>query len=106
MAFSFSYLCREDFDSCGAIKADAESLVDILHGIKGVRVALILKQTDPGEVRGSLRAKDNTDVSLVAREYDGGGHKAAAGFTFHGSLDEAISQVPNMVITHCFSREA
>ena len=105
-AFSFSYLCKEDFDSCGAIKADAESLVDILRGIKGVRVALILKQTDPGEIRGSLRAKDNTDVSLVAREYDGGGHKAAAGFTFHGSLDEAISQVPNMVITHCFSREA
>lgn len=105
-SFSFSYLCKEDFDSCGAIKADAESLVDILRGIKGVRVALILKQTDPGEVRGSLRAKDNTDVSLVAREYDGGGHKAAAGFTFRGSLDEAISQVPNMVITHCFSREA
>ncbi len=103
--FSFSYLNEKDFESCGAIKADAEALINILRDIKGVRVALILKEIDENTIRGSLRAKDNTDVSVVARSYDGGGHKAAAGFTFHGSIEEAVKQVPKAVETYCFGRE-
>lgn len=62
-SFVYSYLNNDDFDECGAIKADAEALIDTLRNIRGVRVALILKQTVAGEVRGSLRAKDDdTDV--------------------------------------------
>ena len=104
-AFSFSYLSKKDFEACGAIKADAEVLIDTLRDIKGVRVALILKETDEGVIRGSLRAKDDTDISGVARFYNGGGHKAAAGFTFHGSLDAAVEQVPQTVYKLCFDRE-
>lgn len=44
---------------------------------------------EQGIVRGSLRAKDGTDVAAVAREFGGGGHRAAAGFTFQGTLDQA-----------------
>ena len=41
-------------------------------------------------VRGSLRAKDDTDVlSAIAERIGGGGHRAAAGFTFLGTMDEA-----------------
>lgn len=103
--FSFSYLTNADFESCGAIKADAESLIDTLRGIRGVRVALILKESKLGEVRGSLRAKDNTDVSAVARFYDGGGHKAAAGFTYKGTIEEAVVDVPALVVKTCFTEE-
>jgi len=49
-----------------------------------------------GQVRGSLRAKDDTDVSVLAARFGGGGHKAAAGFTFEGSLEQArraVSQI-------------
>ena len=45
------------------------------------------------EVRGSLRAKDGTDVAAIAGLFGGGGHKAAAGFTLPGPLDKAIVQV-------------
>lgn len=106
-AFVYSYLNQEDFQTCNAIKADAESLIDTLRCIRGVRVALILKQTDAGEVRGSLRAKDEeTDVAQVARVFGGGGHKAAAGLTFVGSLDEALCAVPSEVVKLCFSGES
>ena len=40
-------------------------------------------------VRGSLRAKDDTDVASLASELGGGGHRAAAGLTLDLSLDEA-----------------
>ncbi len=103
--FSCSYLSLEDFETCKATKADAEVLIDTLRGIRGVQVALILKESTDNEVRGSLRAKDDTDVSVVARLYDGGGHKAAAGFTFKGSLDEAVAEVPEAVRKYCFGLE-
>lgn len=103
--FAFSWLTQEDFASNGAIKADAEPLIDSLRSIRGVRVALILRENEQGEVRGSLRAKDDTDVAQVARAFDGGGHKAAAGFTFKGSMDEARVQVVETVNKLCFGYE-
>ena len=45
-----------------------------------------------GLVRGNLRSKGSYDVSGVARQLGGGGHKAAAGFTVRGNVDEVLSQ--------------
>ena len=105
--FAVSSLTKADFAECGAVKADAEPLIDTLRSISGVRVALILRESDPGEVRGSMRAKDDsTDVAQVARRFDGGGHKAVAGFTFHGSLEEALVQVVAVVDELCFPADA
>ncbi len=99
-----SSLTKADFAECNAVKADAEPLIDTLRSINGVRVALILRESGPGEVRGSMRAKDDlTDVAQVARRFDGGGHKAAAGFTFHGTLDEALVQVVDVINELCFA---
>lgn len=105
-AFVMSYLTKADFDSCKAIKADAEPLIDSLRSIRGVKVALILRETVSGQVRGSLRAKDDeTDVAAVARRFDGGGHKAAAGFTFLGSMNDARCALKHQVVAECFSIE-
>ena len=53
-----------------------------------MRVACMLREQGD-VVRGSLRAKDDTDVAAVARSFGGGGHVAAAGFTLSCTLDEA-----------------
>ena len=89
---ALSYVTRADFEELGAVRADAEPLVDTLRSIRGVRAAGMLREQD-GCVRGSLRAKDETDVAQTARRFGGGGHRAAAGFTFEGALDEAIPAV-------------
>ena len=49
-------------------------------------------------MRGSFRSKDGTDVAAIAREFDGGGHKAAAGFTMHCTLEEAIETVKERLL--------
>lgn len=105
-AFVFSYLKDSDFIEQGAIRDDAEILIDVLRNIAGVRVALILKENGNGEIRGSLRAKDDTDVAQVARVFGGGGHKAAAGLTFHGTLAQACEAVPSEVLSMCFPAQA
>lgn len=84
-----SYITAQDMHEADAKKSDAEPLIDVIRSLRGVRVACMLREQD-GTVRGSLRAKDNTDVGSLARELGGGGHKAAAGFTLEVPLSEAV----------------
>ncbi|WP_165056195.1 MULTISPECIES: bifunctional oligoribonuclease/PAP phosphatase NrnA [unclassified Adlercreutzia] len=87
-----SWITQEDMVRLGAVKADAEPLVDVLRSIGSVRVACMLR--DQGsEVRGSFRAKDDTDVAAIAREFGGGGHKAAAGFTLPAGIEGALDAI-------------
>lgn len=87
-----SWLSIGDFEELGASKPDAEPIINSLRSVKGVRVACMLREQDHA-VRGSLRAKDDTDVSVLARRFGGGGHKAAAGFTLEMELDQAFKTV-------------
>lgn len=89
LGVAITSLSKADFQAACAVKSDAEPLIDILRSIGGVRVACVLREQEDC-VRGSLRAKDATDVSAIARKFGGGGHVAAAGFTLHCSLDEAM----------------
>ena len=84
-----SWVSEEDMAEIGAMKADVEPLVDELRSVRGVRIACMLRGQD-GIVRGSLRAKDDTDVSAIARKHEGGGHKAAAGFRMDGPIEDAV----------------
>lgn len=92
-----SWLETADFERLGAQKSDAEPLVNVLRSVGGVRVACMLRQQD-GAVRGSLRAKDDTDVAAIARRFDGGGHKAAAGFTFQGTVAQAVEELSCILV--------
>lgn len=90
--WALTYLTKDDFSSCGAVKADGEPIIDIIRCIEGLRVACVLREQDD-IIRGSFRAKDDTDVATIARDYEGGGHKAAAGFTLHCPMDEAVDLI-------------
>jgi oligoribonuclease NrnB/cAMP/cGMP phosphodiesterase (DHH superfamily) len=47
--------------------------------------------TDPnGDTKVSLRSRGDFDVSVLAKQYGGGGHRAAAGFKTNKSLHEII----------------
>lgn len=87
-----SYLTKEDFVQAGAVKADAEPLINLLRSVEGVRVASILREEE-GSVRGSFRSKDSTNVAILAQKFNGGGHKAAAGFTIYAPIEEAVKQI-------------
>lgn len=90
--FVVSYLKLEDFANEGAVKSDADPLINVLRSIEGVQVACLLRETEDS-VRGSFRAKNEIDVEELAREFGGGGHKAAAGFTLYEPMDKAFSVV-------------
>ena len=85
-----SWITEKDMARYGACKADLDPLIDTLRSIRGVRIACIVREQD-GAIRGSLRAKDATDVSAIARRHNGGGHVAASGFRMEGAIEDAVS---------------
>jgi phosphoesterase RecJ-like protein len=89
---AYSWIADDDFERAGSLPVESEHLPDVVRLIGGVEVAMLLR-VHPNEVRGNLRAKTGFDVGAVARVLGGGGHRAAAGFSVEGSLDETLARV-------------
>jgi bifunctional oligoribonuclease and PAP phosphatase NrnA len=88
-------LSAEDFERTEAQEHYSEGIVDQLRAVRGTKVAVFVRELT-GERRGqrkvSLRATGgDVDVSLIAREQGGGGHRRAAGFSTTLELDELIA---------------
>ena len=61
-------------------------IVSFLSTLDGVKVALLLRE-EGDKIKGSLRTNDDEiDVAAIARNFGGGGHKKAAGFSLEGRL--------------------
>lgn len=68
----------EMFEKAGAERPDSHSIVNYMNEIDGVKVGILCEQNKDG-VKISFRSGDGTDVSELAKQFDGGGHKAASG---------------------------
>jgi phosphoesterase RecJ-like protein len=89
-----SYLLRGDFAAVGAVEPFSEGIIDYLRQAEGVELVALIREppTDGGPThRISLRSsKDEVDVSAIARQHGGGGHRQAAGFSSEKSIDEIV----------------
>lgn len=90
---SFIKLPKELLESLGLANVDTSDIISIALGIKGVEVAVIIKEVEDG-IKGSLRSKNDFDVSKVAEVLGGGGHTKASGFKLENiSLEDAESKI-------------
>ena len=86
----WSSLHPEDFSATGGGAGDTEGIVDTLKQAEGQQACFLLKSPEGGDHwQVSLRSPV-ADVAEVARAYGGGGHARAAGFDYHGSLDDLV----------------
>jgi phosphoesterase RecJ-like protein len=77
-------------EKTGTPPGDTQEYIDHVKSIKGVRVAVLLKETDePGKVKVSWRTDASIDGIVLASKYKGGGHPRASGATFRGTIEEA-----------------
>jgi phosphoesterase RecJ-like protein len=83
----------KDFHECGAERTDTEDVINLLLTIAGSEVAVMFVELDERFTKISLRSRGDFDVCQVARQFGGGGHRAASGITFEGSLVTARSAV-------------
>jgi len=92
-----TYLLREDFEELGVGEEYAEGVIDELRSVNGVELAMTVREPpipDGPPRRVSMRsASDMFDVSAIARQRNGGGHKRAAGFSSTETVEEIIEFV-------------
>lgn len=86
-------LTRADFEACGALEEHADTIVNQGLDIAGVKMAALLRETEDGKVKCSLRAKDGLRVDTLAAFFGGGGHGQASGATLDGPLDKAFAKM-------------
>ncbi len=73
-------LDKAERTSLGIAFEHFDTAVDIVRSVRGAEIAFIVKETDDGKIKASLRSTRH-DVASVARELSGGGHRLAAGCT-------------------------
>lgn len=89
----YTVLTDEDLAETGALLTETENFIDYLRSVKGVRLAVLFKQSRRDGLRVSLRSKNKLDVGAIARSFNGGGHYNAAGFTSSYSIEETIDKI-------------
>ena len=84
-----SFITQDELKACGGSYELADTCIDKLRMIEDIEVACMLKETEEGLFKVSLRGKSYADVNAVAVYFGGGGHKLASGCTMGPDLKEA-----------------
>ncbi|MDO4978446.1 MAG: bifunctional oligoribonuclease/PAP phosphatase NrnA [Eubacteriales bacterium] len=93
----FSVVYQKDFRLFEATPADTNGVIDQLRITDGVHVAMFLYETETGDFKVSLRSDEYVDVSVIAKEFGGGGHIRAAGCTTHGQMRDIVTNIAGRV---------
>lgn len=73
-------------NAAGGTYEDTEGLINLPLTVKEMLAVIFFKQMEGDEYRVSMRSKGDIDIGAIAKEYGGGGHKNAAGFTISGPI--------------------
>ena len=86
----------DDFEKFGVSQTESVGNLANTYLSCGYKIAAVLKEKEDG-IHGSFRSKFEYDVAEIARTFDGGGHKNAAGFLIEKSLEDAKKDVCDAV---------
>ncbi len=87
-------LSRDLYRKTGYEPAETQEYIDNVKSLKGVKVAVLLRETNvSGKIKISWRTDPGIDGIALARRWGGGGHARASGATFWGTLAKAEREV-------------
>ncbi|ACI21671.1 MULTISPECIES: DHH family phosphoesterase [Thermodesulfovibrio] len=90
---AISFISKKDFDETLTQESDTERFVEFLRILKEVNITALFREIQEGFLKVSLRSKGDLDVSKIAEEFGGGGHKNAAGYRISASFEEARNKL-------------
>lgn len=70
---------KEDLKRFNVNAEDTDNIVNIPLQYEGIDVCLFFREEDDGQIKVSIRSNSDIDVASIARLFNGGGHKNAAG---------------------------
>ena len=98
---AISCLTLADYKKSHCIPSQSYELINTLQAMEEINIAIILNEIKPNLVNASLRSKQGFDVSIIAQNFNGGGHKQASGCReIAGSLEEIKTQILAFISKH------
>jgi bifunctional oligoribonuclease and PAP phosphatase NrnA len=94
-SLAWLWISQNDMDRTRAEEEDCEGIVNYAIGIRGIEVAVFLRELRDHRVRLSLRSKGRVNVASIAERFGGGGHENASGCTLDGPLPIARERILN-----------
>lgn len=89
---AFTEIFLSDYPATGSVPGDTEDLINYPRSVEGVEVALVFIEQPGGGTKVSFRARA-LDVSRIAEQFGGGGHKLASGARTNDSLPQTREAV-------------
>jgi phosphoesterase RecJ-like protein len=84
-----SVVTTEDLNNFQASQEDLGGLINYVSMAKESQFALMINQDNTQQIKGSLRtSQDKINLSELAGQFGGGGHRKASGFSFPGKIEK------------------
>ena len=93
----WAVLRQKDISDAGIGWESVDQLIDLVRLAREAGVACLLKEIQPGVLKGSLRSRGEVDVAAIAASFGGGGHRNAAGFTSDLTVEATIDQIVGLM---------
>jgi phosphoesterase RecJ-like protein len=81
------HVTKDMFRKTGTGEADTENFANVPRVIDSVLISTLIKETDNGRWKVSMRSKGKVNVATIAEAFGGGGHRNAAGFRIKADLE-------------------
>jgi phosphoesterase RecJ-like protein len=91
---------KSDLKKVKATADDLNGIVDRLRAVKGVEVAILIREHSPTQVKVNFRSKQTVNVQKIAKQLGGGGHVRSAGAIISGKILDAEKLVIKTVKQH------
>lgn len=92
-------LSKSLIDDLALSEYDTDGIVEFVRDIQGVEVVVFIRHLNGDGHKVSMRSKHDFDVSDVAVQFKGGGHKKAAGFKMDASIDSIEAAIVKAIET-------
>jgi phosphoesterase RecJ-like protein len=92
------------YDNTGAVQEDTEGILEVIRGLSGLELIILLRQLDSEMMKCSLRSVNSIDCSHIARKFNGGGHFKAAGFVMKGNVEESGRSIVDTIMDEAKGR--
>lgn len=89
---AYAIVTRATINDFGGQDSYTDGISEKLRQAKTTQIAVVLKETQTGYTKLSLRSKA-IDVSKIAKFFGGGGHKLAAGCSIEKTPEEALAEI-------------
>ncbi|SRR5574344_1126685 len=88
----YTTIYKKDMERFGAKDEHTDGIAETLRGIISTEVSFVVKEVDEKICKISMRSK-NIDIAKVCEQFNGGGHKHAAGCTIKASCKNATEKL-------------